>query len=106
MSEVDYWRGYGAAMEELKVHFRHASERNDMLTKELLKLDNRRKREVHAASESARIYAAASTSRWADAKAEALRDAADSIEQVDGRKDDAVANWLRARADVIEGEKA
>ena len=37
------------------------------------------------------------------AKAEALREAADQVDQIDGRKDDAAANWLRARADQIQG---
>lgn len=39
------------------------------------------------------------------AKAEALREAADQVDQIDGRKDDAAANWLRARADqMIQGQ--
>ncbi|WP_341856404.1 hypothetical protein [Brachybacterium sp. GPGPB12] len=36
------------------------------------------------------------------AKAEALRDAAEDVTEIDGRRDDSAANWLRARATEYE----
>lgn len=36
--------------------------------------------------------------------ASALRDAAASVEEIDGRRDDAAAAWLNRRADAIEKE--
>lgn len=38
----------------------------------------------------------------ATVQAEALRDAADAVTEIDGRRDDAAARWLRARADRLE----
>ena len=41
------------------------------------------------------------------AKAEALREAADDVTEIDGRRDDSAANWLRARATEYEtGDQA
>lgn len=41
--------------------------------------------------------------RWlAGVRAEALRDAAEHVIEIDGRRDDAAAGWLRSRADHIE----
>lgn len=90
--------GYNRAMREMTEEVARLQARGDQLTRELASLENRRKREVHAASERGRIYAAESASRWATARAEALRDAADHVHEIDGRNDDAAAEWLRARA--------
>ena len=41
--------------------------------------------------------------RWlAGVRAEALRDAAKHVDEIDGRRADAAAIWLRARADQVE----
>lgn len=53
-----------------------------------------------------RRKAAATEARRAIAriKAEALREVAARVTEVDGRRDDAAADWLRAQADQIEKE--
>lgn len=37
-----------------------------------------------------------------DAKVEALREAADHVQEIDGRQDQAARDWLRTRADNLE----
>lgn len=42
----------------------------------------------------------------AKVKADALREAAEGVTEIDGRRDDAAATWLNDRADRIEQEEA
>lgn len=96
-------RAYNRAMSEMREEVQRLQRRGDELHRELLSLDLRRQREVYAASERGRVYAAEIASRWATARAEALRNAAARVAEIDGRADDALVAWLNSLADESEG---